>query len=80
MDIFNVNTQYLITFLLLVLLSLTAVIIYTTYYNSNYYSLQWSYAICWAGVLCYFAAIILQIIHIDLSGKEDSRQNVKYTL
>jgi len=59
--------------------ALGSVIVYTISYDSNYYRLQWSYAICWAGVMSYFASLILTIIHIDLAGKKVNRQHVRYS-
>lgn len=77
----NSEAYFIIIFVLsvLVLLTLIGVIIYTTYYNGNYYKLNWSYALCWGGIISYFAAFIMQVIHIDKMKKEDSRKNVKYT-
>lgn len=61
------------------LCSLTGVIVYTIHYKSNYYRLQYSYAICWGGVLLYFASLILTIIHIDKSGKQAAGKTVRYS-
>ena len=53
---------------------MAGIIIYTTYYDSYYYTLKWSYAVCWGSVIAYFTSLIFQIIYIDKAGEEGFRR------
>ena len=52
---------------------IAAIISYMTYYKSNYYSLKWSYAVCWGAVIGYCTALVFQIIFIVKMGEEEVR-------
>ncbi|XP_002155456.1 uncharacterized protein LOC100211234 [Hydra vulgaris] len=53
----------------ILILALVGLSIYATQYDSNYYSLKWSYAFAWGGIMCMFAALVVTIINIDIKRK-----------